>query len=158
MAVFLSLCVSDPTTECPSGTHTDTCRSAHTSCCIHKVSSEWSLQHHKRFGQFYFCQFLSSYSLFFIVQQCLLQHLLLLGCQGPRKKHADASIQCWSPYNTFKQASREDGPLWLLYCRETMLFDIWRVCCVAFHVTSMLFVTCLLIRCESATDWNPARV
>lgn len=26
--------------------------------------------------------------------------------------------------------------------------------CVAFHIASMLFVICLLSRCESATDWN----
>lgn len=30
--------------------------------------------------------------------------------------------------------------------------------CVAFHTASVLFVICLLTRCESATDWNPTRV
>ena len=134
-----SLCVL-LNTECPSWhSHGHTRRNArnahththtHTHCCIHRVSSEWSLQHHERFGRLLFsaCLFVSR----------VLIHCFPLSCSvftptssvgGPQRPVLNTEAH-------FRLASREDGPLWLLYCGETMLSDILESVAFVLHFTS----------------------
>lgn len=75
-----SLHVSDPTTECPSGTHTDTHVEVHAHTLLHtqgqlRVITPASREVH-----------MNLFQCFSTPSSVLVQHLLLVGCRNPPKK------------------------------------------------------------------------
>lgn len=78
--------------------------------------------------------------------------------QRPLKQHGDASIQHWSRYNENAHLDRLLERMGHCdHCtvgKQCCLTSGGCSICVVFHNASVLFVICLLTKCESASDWN----